>query len=167
MELYPWIIVLVPCLVSSTQLDSSRRLFKSLKQCLFDNNLNSASIVRRGASKAYKSLNYQFEIQVPRKFPLAYVLPLKESDVVAVVSCGRRLGVRIVQKSGTHPLEKYSYWNQDSIKVDLRKMKQLKCAGMTAAIGSGALIGPILWKLWNSRKVFIPAGSCPTVGISD
>jgi len=146
---------------------SAKTSFKSFKKCLITKNVDSTRIVhRRNGSKTYRSLNYQWQLRLSQIYALAYVLPLTESDVTATVACGHAHGVRLLPRSGGHSFEKYSFADKDSVVVDLRRMDEVKQSGMTVVLGPGVLIGPTAIELWNSGKVFIPAGSCPSVGIA-
>jgi len=161
------VVAIYFCLNSLRTTSAKTPLFKTFKKRLISKNVNSTSIVhRRNGSKTYRSLNYQWQLGLSQIYPLAYMLPLTESDVEATVACGHAHGVRVVPRSGGHSFEKYSFADKNSVVVDLRRMDEVKQSGMTVVWGPGVLIGPTAIELWNSGKVFIPAGTCSSVGIS-
>ncbi len=92
--------------------------------------------------------------------------PISESDVQNAVKWCVQHNVALRARSGGHSYEAYSTV-PNGVMLDLRKMSGISVdtrAG-TATVGAGAQLLDIYSKLAN-KGVTIPAGSCPSVGVS-
>jgi FAD/FMN-containing dehydrogenase len=86
-------------------------------------------------------------------------------SVAVMVDWARTNKVPFALRSGGHSYEGFS--QSASVVIDTRLMSriELDTAGGTVTVGAGAAIGDI-YKQIGPKGFAIPAGSCPTVGIS-
>jgi FAD binding domain/Berberine and berberine like len=98
--------------------------------------------------------------------PDAVVQPLDARDVQALVRWARRFDVRIVAKGGGHSYAGYSTI-ENGVVVDMSRMRAISVntASKQATIGAGAQLIDIYSAL-AAKGVTVPAGSCPSVGVS-
>jgi FAD/FMN-containing dehydrogenase len=99
--------------------------------------------------------------------PLAIAYCESADDVARCVRWATRNGIRLAARSGGHSYGGYSTI-QNGLVVDVSRLDGVAVAadGATATIGAGAELGPVYERLWNARRVTIPAGSCSTVGVA-
>ncbi|GAA3122183.1 hypothetical protein GCM10017600_17210 [Streptosporangium carneum] len=85
------------------------------------------------------------------------------SDVVECVNFARKMKVPLAVRSGGHS---YGGWSTGSgLVVDVSRMNTVRQASGRATVGAGAKLVDVYDKL-AARGVSIPAGTCPTVGVS-
>jgi FAD/FMN-containing dehydrogenase len=123
-------------------------------------------VVGRGAS-GYDSARLLRNTRFDGIRPLAVAYCETAEDVARCVRWGTRNRVRLAARSGGHSYAGYSSV-ADGLVVDVSRMKAVTVAadGKTGTIGAGAQLGTVYERLWNARRVTIPAGSCATVGIA-
>jgi len=135
--------------------------------CLQQNGSPDSMLVSRDSSpEKYKKLNFQWNTRLGYIQPMAILLIRNATDVSNGVKCARELNIRIVPKSGGHSYEKYSFGDNSTIVIDLRRLDQIIVSeqSKTAEVGAGVLLARLYWEIWNHGKFGIPAGSCTTVG---
>jgi len=142
--------------------------FDSFLTCLVEGGINPTDVVPRSDSEAYQTLNFQWQQKPPARIPAAYVVVRTENDVMEVVRCGRKLNVHLVPRGGAHSFEKFSFGQENSVVVDVKKLRTLSInqSAMAATVGAGWLVGPLTWALWEQGQSFTSLGICPSVGIS-
>src|SRR5712691_6437518 len=86
-------------------------------------------------------------------------------SVAVMVDWARSNAVPFALRSGGHGYEGFS--QSASVVIDTRLMNKIEIdtAGRSVAIGAGAALGDI-YKQIGAKGFAIPAGSCPTVGVS-
>lgn len=97
---------------------------------------------------------------------IIYVANVK--DVQISVNCATKLKIGITARSGGHSYEKYSTGGRDGvIVVDVMNLNSttINSENKTAVIGAGSRLGPIYYAL-SQKGFLIPAGSCPSIGIT-
>ena len=96
--------------------------------------------------------------------PLAVAYCQSSRDVSRAVRWARANRIRIAARSGGHSYGGYS--TSSGLVVDVSRLKTVAVnkTGTEAAIGAGARLIDVYDQLWQ-RKVTIPAGTCPSVGI--
>ncbi|KAF0380386.1 FAD-binding domain-containing protein [Gigaspora margarita] len=96
--------------------------------------------------------------------PAAIVYASNVEDVQNTVKCAKSSNLTITARSGGHSYEEYSI--SGDIVLDVTNLNQIDINdnAKTAVIGSGNRLGPIYYNL-SQAGFFIPAGSCPSVGI--
>ncbi|KXN64543.1 FAD-binding domain-containing protein, partial [Conidiobolus coronatus NRRL 28638] len=100
--------------------------------------------------------------------PLAIFSPENKDQIQTAVQCSISTKVPIVPKCGGHSYEKYSFGTGKEIIVDLHKMDKVivDAETQTATVQAGALLGHVYYQLFHQGGFAVPAGSCPTVGVS-
>ncbi|GAB2829926.1 FAD-binding oxidoreductase [Streptomyces daliensis] len=84
-------------------------------------------------------------------------------DVRECLAFARRHGIPVAIRSGGHS---YAGWSTGKgLVVDVQRMASVKASGGTATVGAGAKLIDVYDRL-TARGRTIPAGSCPTVGVS-
>jgi FAD/FMN-containing dehydrogenase len=98
--------------------------------------------------------------------PAAVVQPRDAHDVAAVVKWARKHDVRITAKGGGHSYAGYSTI-ANGVVVDLTLMRGIRVntASKQATIGAGCQLIDVYSAL-AAKGVTVPAGSCPSVGVS-
>ncbi|MFE7773370.1 FAD-binding oxidoreductase [Streptomyces sp. NPDC057445] len=87
----------------------------------------------------------------------------RPEDVRSCLEFARRHQVPVAVRSGGHS---YAGWSSGSgLIVDVQKMASVALSGSTATVGAGAKLIDVYDRL-TARGRTVPAGSCPTVGIS-
>jgi FAD binding domain/Berberine and berberine like len=95
--------------------------------------------------------------------PRAVVFCESVVDVERTVHWARRHKVRIVPRSGGHSYGGYS--TTTGVVVDVSRIAAVSVdAKHRAAVGAGARLIDVYDRLWQ-RRLTVPAGTCPTVGI--
>ncbi|GAA4221956.1 FAD/FMN-containing dehydrogenase [Streptosporangium album] len=85
------------------------------------------------------------------------------SDVAECVGFARRMNVPLAVRSGGHS---YAGWSTGTgLVVDVSRMNRVSHASGRATVGAGAKLVDVYDRL-GADGVGIPAGSCPTVGVS-
>jgi hypothetical protein len=122
-------------------------------------------IVGRG-SPAYERLRVLFNRRFDEVYPLAVVIPADGSDVQRVVEWARAEAVQLVARSGGHSYGGYSSI-QAGVVVDLSGLAGVSVdpTRRLATVGGGARLVDIYARLARSG-LFLPAGSCASVGIA-
>lgn len=97
--------------------------------------------------------------------PTARVMCRTPQAVSAVVQWASENSVPLAMRSGGHSFEGLS--QSTGIVIDTRLMTDVDLSGdgKTVTTGAGMKLGALYDKLWT-RKVTIPAGSCPFVGVT-
>ncbi|MBG0828108.1 FAD-binding oxidoreductase [Planomonospora sp. ID67723] len=85
------------------------------------------------------------------------------ADVAECVNFARRMGVPLAVRSGGHS---YAGWSTGTgLVVDVSPMNKVSHASDRATVGAGAKLVDVYDRL-AAHGASIPAGSCPTVGVS-
>ena len=96
--------------------------------------------------------------------PRAVVFCESLLDVERTVVWARKHKVRIVPRSGGHSYGGYS--TTTGVVVDVSRIAAISVdAKHRAAVGAGARLIDVYDRLWQ-RRLTVPAGTCPTVGIA-
>jgi FAD/FMN-containing dehydrogenase len=121
--------------------------------------------LRRRGSAGYDKARILFDRRYDPVMPEAIAQVATESDIAKCVAFAQRFGLPLRVRSGGH-----SYIGASigpGFVIDLRLLKNLSVdsgAG-TTTIGAGAALVDVYGEL-ASQGVSIPAGSCPSVGLS-
>jgi len=96
--------------------------------------------------------------------PAAVAYVAHPDDIRTVLSYARAHGVRVAVRNGGHS---YAGWSSGDgrLIVDVSKLSRVRASGDEAVIGAGAKLIDVYRGL-AAKNVTVPAGSCPTVGIS-
>lgn len=85
-------------------------------------------------------------------------------DVVECLSFARANNVQVSIRSGGHSYQGWST-RADHLVIDVRGIAHVDVDGLTARVGAGATLGAVYERL-ATHGLGIPAGTCPSVGIS-
>ncbi|WP_055525730.1 FAD-binding oxidoreductase [Streptomyces graminilatus] len=96
--------------------------------------------------------------------PAAVAYVAHADDIRTVLSYARSHSVPVAIRNGGHSYAGWSSGNGRLI-VDVSKLNHIRTGGGTAVIGAGSKLIDV-YRALTSKGVTIPAGSCPTVGVS-
>ncbi len=121
------------------------------------------TLVRPGDASygtAYRLYNTRFDGVRPAA--LAYAGDT--ADIAECLAFARRTGTAVSVRNGGHS---YAGWStgQGRLVIDVSRLSAISVSGGAATVGAGAKLVDVYHALGN-RGVTIPAGSCPTVGVS-
>ncbi|MHC3469017.1 FAD-binding oxidoreductase [Streptomyces sp. 7R007] len=121
------------------------------------------SLVRPGDAQwntARRLYNTRFDTLKPAA--VAYVA--HTDDIRTVLAYARAHGVRVAVRNGGHSYAGWSSGN-GTLVLDVSRLNSLRVGGGSAVVGAGAKLIDVYRGL-AAKGVTIPAGSCPTVGVS-
>jgi hypothetical protein len=123
------------------------------------------TIVRPGQSGYATDVQlYDFRYDSVRPAGVAYCATAQ--DVARCIAFAREYGIVPTPRAGGHSYAGYS--TSPGLVVDVTRMASIQApteSSTTATIGAGARLIDVYTAL-NAKGVSVPAGSCPTVGIS-
>ncbi|GHC59616.1 hypothetical protein GCM10010507_40610 [Streptomyces cinnamoneus] len=106
---------------------------------------------------------YNTRFDALRPAAIAYVAGT--SDIATALAFARRFSIPVSIRNGGHSYAGWSSGN-DRLVIDVSRLKNVRTpSASTAVIGAGAKLIDVYTSL-AAHGVTIPAGSCPTVGIS-
>ncbi|MFF3503501.1 FAD-binding oxidoreductase [Streptomyces sp. NPDC003247] len=96
--------------------------------------------------------------------PTAVAYAAHTDDVRTVLAYARTHGTRVAVRNGGHS---YGGWSSGDgrLILDVSRLSRVRASGGTAVIGAGAKLIDV-YRALAARGVTVPAGSCPTVGVS-
>ncbi|MEU0966290.1 FAD-binding oxidoreductase [Streptomyces sp. NPDC005917] len=121
------------------------------------------TLVRPGDTSwktAYQLYNTRFDGLKPSA--VAYVA--HADDIRTTLSYAQAHGLKIAIRNGGHSYAGYSSGDGRLI-VDVSRLNRIRVSGGTAVVGAGSKLIDVYRGL-AAKGVTIPAGSCPTVGVS-
>ncbi|MFF3330174.1 FAD-binding oxidoreductase [Streptomyces sp. NPDC002888] len=121
------------------------------------------SLIRPGDASwatAHQLYNTRFDALKPAA--VAYVA--HAADIRTVLSYARAHSVKVAIRNGGHS---YAGWSSGDgrLIVDVSRLKGVRASGNEAVVGAGAKLIDV-YRALAAKGVTIPAGSCPTVGVS-
>ncbi|GHB77890.1 hypothetical protein GCM10010377_80180 [Streptomyces viridiviolaceus] len=96
--------------------------------------------------------------------PAAVAYPAHPDDIRTALSYARAHHVPVAIRNGGHSYAGWSSGNGRLI-IDVSKLDRVRATGNTAVVGAGAKLIDV-YRALAVKGVTIPAGSCPTVGVS-
>ncbi|MFJ4619830.1 FAD-binding oxidoreductase [Streptomyces sp. NPDC088812] len=96
--------------------------------------------------------------------PAAVAYPAHTDDVRTVLAYARAHGTRVAVRNGGHS---YGGWSSGDgrLILDVSRLSRVRASGGTAVVGAGAKLIDV-YRALAAQGVTVPAGSCPTVGVS-
>ncbi|MFF7331152.1 FAD-binding protein [Streptomyces sp. NPDC008150] len=96
--------------------------------------------------------------------PAGVVYAAHPDDVRTALAYARAHGIRTAIRNGGHS---YAGWSSGNgrLVVDVSALNRVRAAGGTAVVGAGAKLIDV-YRALAAKGATVPAGSCPTVGIS-
>ncbi|MCZ7456331.1 FAD-binding oxidoreductase [Streptomyces sp. WMMC940] len=120
------------------------------------------SLVRPG-DRDYDAARKLFNPRFDGLRPAAVAYCARPEDVRGCLEFAQRHRVPVAVRSGGHS---YAGWSSGpGLVVDVQRMAGVSLSGTTATIGAGAKLIDVYARL-TARGRTVPAGSCPTVGVS-
>ncbi|MEU1876668.1 FAD-binding oxidoreductase [Streptosporangium sp. NPDC020072] len=120
------------------------------------------TLVRPGDA-SYDAARRLFNTAFDAVRPAGVAYCANPSDVAECVTFARRMGVPLAVRSGGHS---YAGWSTGpGLVLDVSRMSKVSYSGGRAVVGAGAKLVDVYDRL-AAHGVSIPAGSCPTVGVS-
>ena len=96
--------------------------------------------------------------------PAAVAYVAHADDIRTTLAYARAHHIRVAIRNGGHSYGGWSSGNGRLI-VDVSKLNRVRAGGGSAVIGAGAKLIDV-YRALTAKGVTIPAGSCPTVGVS-
>jgi FAD/FMN-containing dehydrogenase len=121
------------------------------------------TLVRPGDAQwpaAHQLYNTRFDTLKPAA--VAYVA--HPDDIRTTLAYARAHNLHVAIRNGGHSYAGWSSGNGRLI-IDVSKLSRVRASGGTAVIGAGAKLIDV-YRALTAKGVTIPAGSCPTVGVS-
>ncbi|MFD0329431.1 FAD-dependent oxidoreductase [Streptacidiphilus monticola] len=120
-------------------------------------------VIRPGDSR-YTAAQHLFQPRYDGVHPAAVAYPASAADVAACVSFARKYRLPLSARNGGHS---YGGWSKAAggLVVDLGRLNTVRTVPGGAVVGAGARLIDVYSQL-NAHGVTIPAGSCPTVGVT-
>jgi len=114
---------------------------------------------------AYDQARLLYSTRFDSVKPLAVAYCESATDVAKSILWSRRHGIRLAARSGGHSYGGYS--TTQGLVIDVSRLNGVTVdpAGATATVGAGARLIDVYDGLWQ-RRVAIPAGTCPSVGVA-
>ncbi|MGW7817456.1 FAD-binding oxidoreductase [Streptomyces puniciscabiei] len=109
---------------------------------------------------AHQLYNTRFDTLRPAA--VAYVA--HADDIRTTLSYAQAHGIRVSIRNGGHSYAGYSSGDNRLI-LDVSKLNRIRVSGGTAVVGAGSKLIDV-YRALAAKGVTIPAGSCPTVGVS-
>ncbi|KOG33175.1 FAD-binding oxidoreductase [Streptomyces resistomycificus] len=96
--------------------------------------------------------------------PAAVAYVANTDDIRTALSYARAHTLHVAIRNGGHSYAGWSSGNGRLI-IDVSKLNRVRASGNTAVVGAGAKLIDV-YRALAAKGVTIPAGSCPTVGVS-
>ncbi|MCH5674809.1 FAD-binding oxidoreductase [Streptomyces gilvus] len=121
------------------------------------------TLVRPGDAKwatAHQLYNTRFD----GLKPAAVAYAAHADDIRTTLAYARAHGIRVAIRNGGHS---YAGWSSGNGKLilDVSELNRIRVGGGQAVVGAGAKLIDV-YRALTAKGVTIPAGSCPTVGVS-
>ncbi|KAG0346827.1 hypothetical protein BG004_000748 [Podila humilis] len=140
----------------------------TLLTCLGNIKSNNNATLRTPSSIAYNTDRYGHNLQFEFK-PAAIYHPSTNEETAKAIQCAALFNVAVAPRGGGHSFEGYCEGGKDgALVIDVNNFQQFSVDHNTAiaTIGAGTRLGPMYSRLWYSGNYMIPAGVCPSVGVS-
>jgi FAD/FMN-containing dehydrogenase len=121
------------------------------------------SMVRPGDSD-WQAARQLYNTRFDDLHPSAVAYVAHSDDIRTALSYARARKVKVAIRNGGHS---YAGWSSgdDRLIIDVSKMAGVRASGSEAVVGAGAKLIDV-YRALAAKGVTIPAGSCPTVGVS-
>ncbi|MFI5676391.1 FAD-dependent oxidoreductase [Streptomyces cellulosae] len=120
-------------------------------------------LVRPGDAD-WKSARQLYNTRFDSLKPAAVAYVANPDDIRTALSYARAHSLHVAIRNGGHSYAGWSSGNGRLI-VDVSKLNRVRASGGTAVVGAGAKLIDV-YRALAAKGVTIPAGSCPTVGVS-
>ncbi|MGW7056723.1 FAD-binding oxidoreductase [Streptomyces sp. NPDC054887] len=119
----------------------------------------------RPEDSAYKTARQLYNTRFDNLKPAAVAYVANEADIRECLAFARAHRTPVAIRNGGHS---YAGWSSGTgrLVIDVSKLARVRASGSAATIGAGAKLIDVYQGLARQGRRTIPAGSCPTVGIS-
>ncbi|MGV9933191.1 FAD-binding oxidoreductase [Streptomyces olivaceoviridis] len=121
------------------------------------------SLVRPGDA-SWKTAHQLYNTRFDGLKPAAVAYVAHTADIRTALAYAHAHGVKVSIRNGGHSYAGYSSGDNRLI-VDVSRLNQVRASGGQAVVGAGAKLIDV-YRALAAKGVTIPAGSCPTVGVS-
>ncbi|ARP71432.1 FAD-binding oxidoreductase [Streptomyces pluripotens] len=121
------------------------------------------TLVRPGDA-SWKTAHQLYNTRFDDLRPAAVAYAAHPGDIRTVLAYARAHGIRVSIRNGGHSYAGYSSGDNRLI-VDVSRLNRVRVSGAEAVVGAGSKLIDVYRGL-AAKGVTIPAGSCPTVGVS-
>ena len=118
----------------------------------------------RPGDAAWKSAHQLYNTRFDSLKPTAVAYVAHPDDIRTTLAYARAHNLHVAIRNGGHSYAGWSSGNNRLI-IDVSKLNRIRSSGNTAVIGAGAKLIDV-YRALAAKGVTIPAGSCPTVGVS-
>ncbi|MFH8775710.1 FAD-binding oxidoreductase [Streptomyces sp. NPDC017958] len=120
-------------------------------------------LVRPGDA-TWKTAHQLYNTRFDGLKPAAVAYVAHADDIRTTLSYAQSHGIRVSIRNGGHSYAGYSSGDNRLI-LDVSKLNRIRVSGGTAVVGAGSKLIDV-YRTLGAKGVTIPAGSCPTVGVS-
>ncbi|MFE1309281.1 FAD-dependent oxidoreductase [Streptomyces sp. NPDC058755] len=120
-------------------------------------------LVRPGDA-TWKTAHQLYNTRFDGLKPAAVAYVAHADDIRTTLSYAQSHGIRVSIRNGGHSYAGYSSGDNRLI-LDVSKLNRVRVSGGTAVVGAGSKLIDV-YRALGAKGVTIPAGSCPTVGVS-
>jgi FAD/FMN-containing dehydrogenase len=120
-------------------------------------------LVRPG-DRAWATAQQLYNTRFDSLKPAAVAYVAHADDIRTVLSHAHARGVKVAIRNGGHS---YAGWSSgdDRLIIDVGKLNTIRASAGEAVVGAGSKLIDV-YRAVTAKGVTIPAGSCPTVGVS-
>ncbi|MFI8244084.1 FAD-binding oxidoreductase [Streptomyces sp. NPDC085866] len=118
----------------------------------------------RPGDATWKTAHQLYNTRFDGLKPAAVAYVAHADDIRTTLSYAQSHGIRVSIRNGGHSYAGYSSGDSRLI-LDVSKLNRIRVSGGTAVVGAGSKLIDV-YRALGAKGVTIPAGSCPTVGVS-
>ncbi|MFI5978143.1 FAD-binding oxidoreductase [Streptomyces sp. NPDC051452] len=118
----------------------------------------------RPTDASWKTAHLLYNTRFDALKPAAVAYVAHADDVRTTLAYAHAHGVRVSIRNGGHSYAGYSSGDNRLI-IDVSKLNRVRVSGGQAVVGAGSKLIDV-YRALGAKGVTIPAGSCPTVGVS-
>ncbi|WP_369170389.1 FAD-binding oxidoreductase [Streptomyces sp. R28] len=112
----------------------------------------------------WKSAHQLYNTRFDSLKPAAVAYVAHPDDIRTTLAYARAHNLHVAIRNGGHSYAGWSSGNNRLI-IDVSKLNRIRASGNTAVVGAGSKLIDV-YRALAAKGVTIPAGSCPTVGVS-
>lgn len=112
----------------------------------------------------WKSAHQLYNTRFDALKPAAVAYVAHPDDIRTTLAYARAHNLHVAIRNGGHSYAGWSSGNNRLI-IDVSKLNRIRASGNTAVVGAGSKLIDV-YRALAAKGVTIPAGSCPTVGVS-
>jgi FAD/FMN-containing dehydrogenase len=121
------------------------------------------SLLRPGDA-SWKTAHQLYNTRFDGLKPAAVAYAAHTADIRTTLAYARAHGIRVSIRNGGHSYAGYSSGDNRLI-LDVSRLNRVRVSGGQAVVGAGSKLIDV-YRALAAKGVTIPAGSCPTVGVS-